>query len=80
MSINDLIKSIKTLSKAAKVYSSHVDASFSDMNLPSRWHRKARMLFTKKHFALGGIACVFPTWISLKVKHTNVPVPNICAR
>jgi lipopolysaccharide biosynthesis glycosyltransferase len=80
MSINELVRSIKTISKAAEVYSSYVDASFSDMNLPSRWQKKAKEFFMKKHFTLGGIACLLPTWISLKVKHTNAPVPNICAR
>lgn len=80
MSCKELIRSIQVMSVSAKEYCLHIDDSFTDMNPSARWHKKAKALFKKKQFTLGSIACLLPTWINLKLKHTDSPVPNICSK
>lgn len=80
MSCKELTRNIKVVSRSAKEYSLHIDDSFSDMNPSARWHKKAKGFFKKKRFTLGSIACLFPTWVNLKLKHADSPVPNICSK
>ena len=80
MSFNDLIRNIKTMSRGAKAYSRHVDASFSDMKSSDRWQKKAKELYEKRHFFAGSAVCLLPVWISVKRKEANPPVPNVCSR
>ena len=80
MSCKDLTQNIILLSRSAKEYSLHIDDSFSDMNPSAPWHKKAKRFFKKKRFLLGSIACLLPSWINLKLKQTDPPVPNICSQ
>ena len=80
MSFNELIRIIHTMSKAAMVYSQHVDGSFSDMQPSARWQKRAKGLFKKKCFFLGSAACLFPSWINIKVNRSNPSVPNVCSK
>ena len=80
MSFNELIRSIRTMSKAARVYSRHVDGSFSDMQPSARWQKRAKRLFKKKCFFLGSVACLLPSWINIKVNRSNPSVPNVCSK
>lgn len=80
MSFNELIRSIRTMSKAARVYSRHVDGSFSDMQPSARWQERAKGLFKKKCFLLGSTACLLPGWINIKANRSNPPVPNVCSK
>ena len=80
MSLSGLVRNIKNLSRSARVYSRHVDASFSDMETSSRWLKKARENFIKERFFLGAAACLLPAWFSIRMKRSVAPVPNICAK
>lgn len=80
MSFNELIRSIRMMSKAARVYSRHVDGSFSDMQPSARWQKRAKGLFKKKCFFLGSVACLLPGWINIKLNRSNPPVPNVCSK
>ena len=78
-SVFELIRKIRIISNGARIYSHHIDASFSDMNPSSPWLKTAKDLFIKKRFFAGSFFCIFPSWVSIKTKHSNTPIPNICA-
>ena len=79
MSINGLIRSIKTMAQGARSYSLHVDDTFSDMKSSDRWKKKTKAFYEKQHFFLGSVVCLLPIWISVKRNHSNPPVSNICS-
>ena len=80
MSISELLRGIKTIARGANDYSKNVDASFSDMNPNNRWLGKAKKHFIKHNYFIAGFLCLFPAWFSLRLKRSNKPAPNICAR
>ena len=80
MSFSGLIRSIKGISRSAKVYSRHIDESFSDMETSSRWLKIAKENFIKGRFFLGAAACLMPAWFSIRMKRSAAPVPNICVK
>ena len=63
----------------AKAYSKWIDPSFSDMQSANRWHKLAKRCFQMRLFKLGGILCVFPAWISIKMHLSSPPHANICS-
>ena len=80
MSLSELFKSIEQISSSAKVYSRHIDSSFSDMVPSNRWIKKAKGCFVNKRFILGSAACIIPAWVSIRTNHSSKPVPNICMK
>lgn len=80
MSFRELIQCLGTMSQAARAYGWHIDDTFSDMKPTARWYKRAQELFKQRHFLLGSAACLLPTWLNVKMKRSDSPVPNICSK
>ena len=76
--LKSIIGFASQIGRDAKTYSKWVDYSFSDMLVTNRWHMLAKRCFQNKHFILGGILCVLPAWIGIKMHLSSPPIVNIC--
>jgi len=68
------------IGKNARIYGKQVDSSFSGMQSANKWHKLARKFFRGKCYLFGGILCIFPAWISMRMHPANPPLANICSK